>query len=79
MTAQDRDNERTYSVRVTRKEYDASLPWSEKALAIAAKKVRRFDHLGGFLYVFPDVVTAHAFIAEVGLPGFDCIAMGDRS
>lgn len=37
------------AIRVTRKQYDASLPWSEDDKK-AMKKIRRKDHIGGFTY-----------------------------
>ena len=58
---------RTYTVRVTRQEYDASLPWLMETRELAEKKTRRFDHLGGFLYQFTDKDTAYQFSAAVGV------------
>jgi len=50
-----------FAVRLTRADYDASLPWSIETRALAAMRADRYDHLGGFLYFFRDLETALKF------------------
>lgn len=56
-----------YSVRVTRNEYNASVPWSQSTHDLAAQKTRRIDHLGGFIYEFDDKDVAERFVDAIGI------------
>ena len=63
-----------YSVTLSRDAYNASIPWSADAMALAAKRVRRTDRLYGFRYDFADKATALAFCDAVGVSAFDCFS-----
>ena len=62
-----------FHVVLSRKTYDATLPWNKEAMALAAKKVRRVDRLEGFRYEFAKLATAEAFCAAIGVAPFDCL------
>lgn len=53
------------TVFLSRKEYDATLPWSPKAVVLV-QTAKKAASLAGFQYTFADVETAKAFKAEIG-------------